>query len=305
MSLPAFETLQKNLHTIADWQRFAASRFAEAALHYGHGTDNAWDDASALVIDSLKLPHSHFSTYQYATLTDDECYRLYDAIKKRIASRMPVPYLTHRAWFMGLPFYVDERVLIPRSPLAEIIEQQLEPWVLPEQVTHILELCTGSGCIAVALTKVFPWAHVSAVDIDADALAVAARNIHDYDLAESVTLYQGDLFAPLPKDAQFQVIISNPPYVPNDVMLTLPEEFRHEPTLALAAGEDGLACVRHMITKAADYLTDDGVLIVEVGVAEAQLIEAYPDLPFTWLEFERGGSGIFLLTKEQLRNRHD
>ena len=175
---------------------------------------------------------------------------------------------------------------------------------MPEEVTDILELCTGSGCIAVALAKAFPWAHVSAVDIDAGALTVAKRNVDAYGLADTITLYQGDLFAPLPKGAKFQVIISNPPYVPLADMDTLPEEYRHEPALALVAGDDGLSCVRTILSQACDYLTDDGVLIVEVGVAEAALIDAYPEVPFTWLEFANGGQGVFLITAKALQACH-
>ncbi len=301
MSLPLFESVCDTLATVIDYLRFAASTFSAAPLYYGHGTDNAWDDAAALIIDTLKLPHTHFSTYQTAVLTQDERKRLYDAIVKRVEKRIPVPYLTNRAWFMDLPFYVDERVLIPRSPVAELIHEQLEPWLMPEQVTDILELCTGSACIAIALAKAFPWAHISAVDIDPGAIAVAERNIQDYDLTEMIALYQGDLFAPLPPTAKFQVIISNPPYVPIDAMQSLPEEYQHEPALALAAGEDGLHCVRTILHKALDYLSDDGILIVEVGLAEAALIQAYPELPFTWLEFANGGEGIFLLTAKALK----
>lgn len=301
MSLPSFAAIEQDLTTIIDWLRFASTYFAASTLYYGHGTDNAWDDAAALVVDMLQLPHEHFNTYQHAKLTRDERLKLYDAILLRVQKRVPVPYLTHRAWFMNLPFYVDERVLIPRSPLAEIIHAQLEPWVMPEQVTDILELCTGSGCIAVALAKAFPWAEVTAVDIDKDAVDVASRNISDYGLSETITLYQGDLFAPLPKDAKFQVIISNPPYVPLSEMEALPEEYRHEPELALAAGEDGLSCVRTILSKAGDYLTDDGVLIVEVGVAEEAIMQAYPDMPLVWLEFEHGGQGVFLLTAKELK----
>jgi ribosomal protein L3 glutamine methyltransferase len=302
MSLPIFESIEHDLTTIIDWLRFASTTFADASLYYGHGTDNAWDDAAALVVDSLKLPHDHFSTYQTATLTRDERAKLYDAIAQRVNKRVPVPYLTQRAWFMDLPFYVDERVLIPRSPLAEIINQQLEPWVMPEQVTDILELCTGSGCIAVALAKAFPWARVSAVDIDTGAVDVAKRNICDYALADSITLYQGDLFEPIPTGSKFQVIISNPPYVPLAAMTALPEEYQHEPTLALVAGKDGLSCVRTILNEAGNYLTDDGILIVEVGIAEEALTQAYPDVPFTWLEFADGGQGVFLLTAKELKS---
>jgi len=301
MSLPVFESIRDDLTTIIDWIRFAASAFADASLYYGHGTDNAWDDAAALVVDKLKLPHAYFTTYLSARLTIEERRQLYHAMEQRLTRRMPVPYLTHRAWFMDLPFYVDERVLIPRSPLAELIAKQLEPWVLPEKVTDILELCTGSGCIAVALAKAFPWAQISAVDLDADALAVAALNIETHEVSKEVTLYQGDLFEPLPPATQFQVIISNPPYVPEAEMASLPQEYQHEPKMALTAGLDGLDCVHTILQQASTYLTDDGVLIVEVGVAAEALAKAYPELPFTWLEFDHGGQGVFLLTAAELK----
>lgn len=301
MPLPVFESLHHELRTVIDWLRFAATQFQQSALYYGHGTDNAWDDAAALVVDSLKLPHDQVNIYLSAALTMTERAQLFEAIEKRVLKRIPVPYLTHRAWFMGLPFYVDERVLIPRSPMAELISQQLEPWVIPEQVTNILELCTGSACIAVALAKSFPWAKVQATDIDTDALAVAKKNVADYELDTQISLHQGDLFASIPKEKPFQVIISNPPYVPETDISILPQEYHHEPKRALVAGVDGLDCVRRILREASDYLTDDGILMVEVGVAEEALAEAYPNVPFTWLSFEHGGEGVFLLTAAELK----
>lgn len=287
------------LLTIRDYIRFATSLFNENVLFYGHGTESAWDEAIALVLHTLHLPHQILPHILDANLTQDEKERLYDLISRRIKERIPVPYLTHEAWFAGLPFYVDERVLIPRSPIAELIENQFEPWVDPLNLTNILDLCTGSGCIAIACASYLPDAMVDACDISDDALTVAKMNALRHHIEDHVTFYKSDLFKNIPPK-KYDLIVSNPPYVDAIEMAELPQEFHHEPKLALAGGQEGLDIVTDILAQAHAYLNPKGILIVEVGNSEAALIKKFPDMPFTWLEFERGGGGVFLLTKEQL-----
>ncbi|HEX4044383.1 MAG TPA: 50S ribosomal protein L3 N(5)-glutamine methyltransferase [Gammaproteobacteria bacterium] len=287
------------LYTIRDFIRFAASCFTEAGLVYGHGTDNAWDEATALVLHTLHLPHNSPMHVLDARLIKAEQLQLITLIDQRITKKLPLPYLTHEAWFAGMSFYVDERVLIPRSPIAELIEQQFEPWIAPEETTAILDLCTGSGCIAIACAKFFPQAQVDASDISTDALAVAKINLLRHAVEEQVHLVQSDLFAELPTK-KYDVIISNPPYVSMSEMAGLPAEYLHEPAHALAAGEHGLDIVTHILRQAKTYLKPHGILVVEVGNSEEALIKHYPTLPFIWPEFERGGDGVFILPAEAL-----
>lgn len=288
-----------DLKTIRDYLRWAMSRFNEAGLYYGHGTDSAWDEAVALVLHTLHLPHDVNPQILDACLTQHEREAVYRLILRRAQERIPVPYLTHEAWFAGMSFYVDERVLIPRSPIAELIENQFQPWVDPYLIHDILDLCTGSGCIAVACAKAFPEADVVASDISADALAVAKMNLLRQNVEDQIQLYQSDLFAKLPQK-KYDIIVSNPPYVDAEDMNSLPAEYHHEPALGLAAGSDGLDVVVRILQQAPQYLNPQGVLIVEVGNSEYALADQYPDIPFTWLEFERGGGGVFLLTEKQL-----
>jgi len=293
--------IHTELKTIRDYARYACSRFNEAGLYYGHGTDNAWDESLALVLHSLYLPHAIHPSILDANLTNDECSLLMELIEKRIDKRIPVAYLTHEAWFAGLPFFVDQRVLIPRSPIAELIENQFEPWVNPDEVSDILDLCTGSGCIAIACAKAFPAASVDASDISKEALAVAHINLLRHQVEEVVELYESDLFNSLP-DKKYDIIVSNPPYVSQIEMKELPEEYRHEPALGLEAGELGLQYASLILKDAPRYLKPNGILVVEVGNSEFALEEAYPDMPFTWLEFERGGGGVFILRAEELKS---
>lgn len=288
------------LQTLRDFLRYATSRFNEAGLYFGHGTDNAWDEAAALVMHTLHLPHDVSHQVLDAHLVADERLRLLDLIKKRVEQRIPLAYLTHEAWFSGLSFYVDERVLIPRSPIAELIENHFQPWVNPDDVHQILDLCTGSGCIAAALAKAFPDAEVDASDISDDALAVAKINVLRHNVEDQVHLHKADLFDGLPVK-KYDLIVSNPPYVSQEEMAELPDEYRHEPALGLEAGNEGLDLVKRIIKNAADYLAPNGVMVVEVGNSEHALAEAYPEIPFYWLTFERGGGGVFLLTARQLR----
>ena len=289
----------QELITIRDYMRWATSRFNEVGLFYGHGTDNAWDEAIALILHTLHLPHDINPSILEARLTSSEREKLYNIIKRRAEERIPLAYLTHEAWFAQLPFYVDERVLVPRSPLAELIENQLQPWIDADSVNSILDLCTGSGCIAIACASYFPQAHVDATDISQDALAVARINVSKHEMEDHVTLFQGDLFEGI-TGKKYDVIISNPPYVDAEDMAGLPKEYRHEPELGLAAGELGLDVVTRILQQAQKHLNPNGILIVEVGNSEHALCDAFPDLPFTWLEFQRGGGGVFLLTAEQL-----
>lgn len=291
------------LYTIRDFIRWAVSRFNEARLYYGHGTDSAWDDASALVLYTLHLPHDLHATVLDTRLTTPEREALYKMIERRVHERIPVPYLTQEAWFAGLSFYVDERVLIPRSPIAELIENQFQPWIDPMYIHSILDLCTGSGCIAIACAKAFPESTVEASDISAEALAIAKINVLRHEVGDQVQLHQADLFEELPQK-KYDLIVSNPPYVDAVEMAELPAEYKHEPILGLAAGKEGLDFAERILQNAYAYLNPNGVLIVEVGNSEHALVKKYPDMPFIWLEFQRGGGGVFLLTAQQLhKNR--
>lgn len=286
------------LHTLQDMIRWTVSRFNAANLFYGHGTDNAWDEAVQLILPTLYLPIDVPPHVLNSRLTSSERLRVVERVIKRINERTPVAYLTNKAWFCGLEFYVDERVLVPRSPIGEMIQNQFEPWLV-EEPTRIMDLCTGSGCIAIACAHAFPDTEVDAVDISTDALQVAEQNIQDHGLEQQVTPLRSDLFRDLPK-VQYDLIVSNPPYVDQEDMDSLPDEFRHEPELGLAAGSDGLKLVRRIFANAPDYLTENGILICEVGNSMIHLMEQYPEIPFTWIEFENGGHGVFMLTRQQL-----
>lgn len=288
------------LHSILDFLRFSLSCATKAELYYGHGTDNAWDDMRSLILRSLYLPYDVEPALLNARLTTSEKKHLCQQLDKRINQRVPVPYLIKEAYFCDLPFYVDERVLIPRSPIGELINNQFAPWIEEDKVHRILDLCTGSACIAIACCYAFPQAEVDAVDISSQALAVAAINREQLKVAHQLHLIESDCFAKVPS-VQYDLIVSNPPYVGKDEMATLPDEFRHEPVLALETSNNGLAIVDKILNQAHDYLSDNGILIVEVGNSEEALCEAYPQVPFTWLDMEHGGQGVFLLTKQQLQ----
>ena len=293
-------TNHPELKTIRDLLRWGASCFNQAGLSFGHGTDNVFDEALVLVSHALHLPLQFPENYLAANVTAEERDAALALIQQRIETRKPAAYLTHEAWFAGLPFYVDERVLVPRSPLAERIEHGFEPWLQSEAIERVLDLCTGSGCIAIACAAHFENARVDAVDISDDALAIARRNVERHDLQDWVQVIKSDLFAAV-EMRRYQMIISNPPYVSAEEMQQLPDEYRHEPEVGLAAGSAGLDVVIRILAQAANHLEADGILVVEVGNGRELLSKCFPDVPFLWLEFERGGHGVFLLDAQQVQ----
>lgn len=268
-------------------------------MHFGHGTDNARDEAAALIWHVLGRPAASKPAAHARPVSRRAQERISALLDRRIRERVPAVYLTRRCWFAGLPIYVDQRVLIPRSPIAELIERRFSPWIEAARVRRILDIGTGSGCIAIGCAYAFPQARVDAVDISPDALEVARRNIRAHRLQRRVRLVRSDHFAALER-VSYDIIVSNPPYVGRRELQGLPAEYRHEPQLALAAGSDGLDSVRVILRKAAAHLKPGGILIVEVGNADRALRRAFPRLPFVWLSFERGGGGVFVLEREQL-----
>ena len=280
--------------TVADLIRHGAARFERAGLAFGHGTDSAIDEAAALVFHGLGLEHAEAESAYALQPRADEVQRVLSLFTQRIERRVPAAYLMGRMWFAGLEFEVDARVIVPRSPLAELIHADFEPWLEPARVRRILDIGTGSGCIAVACALAFPDATVDAVDVSAQALEVARRNAARHGVGDRVRLLQGDVFEPV-GDVRYDLIVANPPYVSDAEMARLPAEYLHEPDLALRAGSDGLDVVRRILAGAARHLTTEGVLVVEVGDSDQRLVQAFPRLPFVWLEFEHGGGGVFLL----------
>ncbi|WP_199608829.1 50S ribosomal protein L3 N(5)-glutamine methyltransferase [Flocculibacter collagenilyticus] len=289
-----------DLHTISDFIRWSVSRFNESEIYYGHGTDNPWDEALQLVTFALHLPFNIDDQVKQSRLTTQEKEAVVNIIARRINEKIPAPYITNQANFAGLPFYVDERVLVPRSPIAELIDTQFSPWwPFHKPVQRILDLCTGSGCIAIACAYAFEEAEVDAVDISEDALAVAEHNIQEHQLDNRVYPIQSDVFDSL-VGAKYDIIVSNPPYVDAEDMADLPDEFHHEPELGLSSGHDGLDITRRILAQAPDMLNEGGILIVEVGNSMVHMEAAFPELPITWIEFEHGGHGVFFITGEEL-----
>ncbi len=288
------------LKTVRDCLRFAISRFNEAGIHFGHGSDNAYDEAAYLILHTLHLPLDRLDPFLDSALTQSEIRELLTVIGQRVDKRLPAAYLTNEAWLGGHRFYVDERVIVPRSFFAELLDEQMVPWIDDaDSITRVLDLCTGSGCLAILAALAFPNATVDAVDISPDALEVARRNVADYQLQDRVHLIESDLFVKL-GGREYDLIISNPPYVNAESVAALPQEYLHEPGLALGSGQDGLDATRIILGQAAKHLTPDGVLAVEIGHNRTALEAAYPTLPFTWLEVEAGEDFVFLMHREDL-----
>jgi len=290
----------QNLHTVRDFLRFAVSRFNQAKLFFGHGSSDAYDEAAYLILHTLHLPLDRLEPFLDAQLTDGECTEVLGIIQQRVEKRIPAAYLTHQALLGDFSFYVDERVIVPRSFIAELLLEQLSPWIAePDEINSVLDLCTGSGCLAILAAHAFPNARVDAADLSPDALSVAERNVADYELQDRVNLIESDLFAKL-DGKQYDLIISNPPYVDAESVNALPQEYLHEPEMALGSGHDGLDATRIILKHAAQHLTGNGVLIVEIGHNRDVLEAAYPDLPFTWLDVSAGDQFVFMLHRNDL-----
>lgn len=286
------------LKTILDLMRWAYSYFNASDLYYGHGYDNAWSEANQLVLTALSLPADVPESLYTSRLSSVEKMRIINLVAQRLGERRPIAYLTNRAWFCGLEFYVDERVIVPRSPIAELITQGFTG-ILRAEPKRILDLCTGSGCIAIACAERFPQAEVDAVDLSFDALNVAEINIDHHRLNERVFPLHSDLFTNL-QGQKYDLIVTNPPYVDQEDLNDMPQEFHHEPEMALGSGVDGLDITKRILREAADHLSDHGVLVCEVGNSMVSLIEQFPSVPFNWIELKNGGCGVFSLTREQL-----
>jgi ribosomal protein L3 glutamine methyltransferase len=295
-----FPEAARQLRTVRDLLRFAVSRFTEVGLFFGHGTENAYDEAAYLILHTLHLPLEHLEPFLDAQLVPEEVSEVLSVLERRVRDRIPAAYLTHEAWLGEFRFYVDERVIVPRSHIAGILDQGLAAWIPdPDAVTRALDLCTGSGCLAILLAHAFPRAKVDAGDISPGAIEVARRNVKEYGLEERVRVVESDLFTAL-GDVRYDIIVSNPPYVTQAAMQALPAEYRHEPALALAGGDDGLAIVRRILKEAKSRLTRNGVLVVEVGAGRGAVTAAYPDLELTWLDTDAGGDPVFLIERGRL-----
>lgn len=288
-----------HLHNIRDFIRWGASQFIAAELFFGHGTTNAFEESEFLVLDALHLDPPLDGVWLDARLTQEEKIQVISHLHRRVNERIPAAYIAGRMWFAGLMFYVDERVLVPRSPIAELIEKKFHPWV-KKSPERILDLCAGSGCIGIACAMAFPDAEVQLSDISYEALEVADQNIQYHNLFDRVFPIQSDCFENL-QGQKFDLIVSNPPYVDEEDLADMPDEYHAEPPIGLASGADGLDFTRRLLSEAADYLTDEGILVVEVGNSWVALAEAYPDLRLEWVKFERGGDGVFVISAQELR----
>lgn len=297
--MSSFMSPTSGLSSLRDFIRFGASQFLAAKLFYGHGMDNAFDEAKFLVLQALNMPADLDEAWLNCALTDNEAKRVAQLIEDRVRLRIPAAYLVGRTWFAGMNFIVNEHVLVPRSPFAELIARGFDGWVDLESCERVLDMCTGSGCIGIASLQAVPHAQVDLVDISAEAIAVAEQNIALHGVQDQVRAIQSDLFSQL-RGERYDLIISNPPYVDADEIAAMPAEFHHEPMLGLASGHDGLDLTRRLLAEAADHLTDNGVLMVEVGASDMALAEAYPELPFFWFEFEHGGMGVFAINRSEL-----
>ena len=286
--------------TVRDLLRFAVSRFNQAGLSFGHGSANAYDEAAYLILHSLHLPLDLLDPFLDAKLTTPEIETILNVIERRAAERVPAAYITQEAWMHGFRFHVDERVIVPRSFIGELLQDGLQPYVNdPEQVGAVLELCTGSASLAILAAYAFPNADIDAVDLSAPALEVATKNVQEYELDDRIALFEGDLFAPLP-ERRYDVIITNPPYVNAESMTSLPAEYKHEPAMALAGGADGMDIVRRIITDARNWLTEEGVLVVEIGNERANVEAAFGGLDLVWLSTSAGDDNVFLIQASDL-----
>ncbi len=292
------------MKTIRDLLRFSVSQFNQAGLYFGHGSTNAYDEAAYLILKTLHLPLDQLEPFLDARLTETECKHVLNVIQRRVDDRIPAAYLTHEAWLGEYSFYVDERVIIPRSFIAELLQTQFAPWITnPDTIGNALDLCTGSGCLAILMAHAFENAQIDAADISTHALAVAHKNLQDYELTQRIELIESDLFSTL-QGRRYDLIVSNPPYVNAESMQRLPPEYRYEPHAALASGSDGLDATRIILQQAAQHLTDSGILVVEIGHNRTELEQAFPELPFTWLETSAGNEFVFLLEENQLPHQH-
>lgn len=288
-----------DLLTIKDLLRWTISQLNQNELTYGHGTENSHDEALNLILGSLHLPYDVDETFLSAKLTFSEKKMIVERVQDRIINHTPVPYLVNAAWFGDLEIYVDKRVIIPRSPIAELIQDKFNPWIAQDKVNNVLDLCTGSGCIAILAAIHFPDAQVDAVELSKDAIAVAKINVSRFELESQLKIFNSDLFNQLP-DKKYDIIVSNPPYVDSEDYTDLPLEYLHEPKQALVASDEGLGLVIEILKHASKYLTPHGILIVEVGYLSDVLEARFPNIPFTWLQFEQGGEGVFLLTAKEI-----
>ncbi len=302
-----YPRLTEELFTIRDWLRFTVSQFEKAGIFFGHGTDNSYDEAVWLVMSALNLPHDTLHNFLDAAITEPERKHLAHLIEQRVTKRVPTAYLLREAWLRGFKFYVDERVIVPRSFIAELLdfneegEHGLQPWIEhPELINSAADICTGSGCLGILLANAFPDAAIDVVDISPDAIAVCNINIANYELQDQITAIQSDMFTAL-TGKTYDLIISNPPYVDAPSMAKLPTEYRNEPQIALGSGDAGLDHTHTILREAAKHLNDEGILVVEIGHNRDVLEAAYPKIGFTWLQVESGDQFVFLLTKEQLQ----
>ena len=295
-----YQSARQELLTLRDLIRYGVSRLNAAQVALGHGSDNAWDEAVYLVLHALHLPLDTLEPFLDARVLSEERNRVLELIDRRVTERVPAAYLTNEAWLRGHRFYVDKRVIVPRSPIAELLDEGLSPWVQDAQaVDNVLDMCTGSGCLAILSAMAFPYAHVDAVDVSSDALDVARRNVDDYGLADRLELHQSNLFDSLP-ERQYDVIVCNPPYVNSGSMDVLPQEYRHEPELALAGGADGMDLVRRILEAAPRFLSENGVLVLEIGHERDFFEAAFPELSPVWLDTAEASDQLLLLTREQL-----
>ncbi|WP_293266537.1 50S ribosomal protein L3 N(5)-glutamine methyltransferase [Neptunomonas sp.] len=298
------EQVATELQTVRDFIRWTCSLLNEHKVYLGHGNINAWDEAVQLVMAGVYLSWNSDKTVLDARLMTSEKARVISFVRQRVEARKPLPYITNEAWFMGMPFYVDERVLIPRSPIAQLIGTEFSPFLREGLVERVLDLCTGSGCIGIACAYAFEEAQVDLVDISVEALVVAQKNIEQHELAERVAAIQSDLFEAV-SGQRYDLIVTNPPYVDRQDFESMPQEYQHEPELALTSGNDGLDITRSILREACDYLTDDGLLVVEVGNSEVHLMTEFPHVPFIWVDLPDGGNGVFVITAQELKHFRD